>query len=164
MKETGSPKLSFENLEARASVTPSTPPERSSGGHNFIPHTHWRGLERRRACARFDGEGERVLSEPETVSPLIEVMYSSMPVLRWSTRIMLISSVSMISTRVNSLNSEKGKKNTTDQVIKRSKELYGYTPAEKSDENIEWMLRNGYIKEKRHKRGTRGRRWKSEFT
>ena len=84
-------------------------------------------------------------------------MYSSMPVLRWSTRIMLISTVPMISTRVNSLNSEKGK-NNTDLVIKRSKELYGYTPAEKSDENIEWMLRNGYIKEKRRKRGTRGRR------
>jgi len=81
-----------------------------------------------------------------------------MPVLRWSIRIMLISTVPLICTRVNSLNSEKGKKNTTDLVIKRSKELYGYTPEEKSDENIEWMLRNGYIKEKRNKRGTRGRR------
>ena len=83
-----------------------------------------------------------------------------MPVLRWSTHIMLISTVSLISTRVNSLNSEKGKKNNTDLVIKRSKELYGYTPEEKSDENIEWMLRNGYIKEKKkkYKRGTRGRR------
>jgi len=81
-----------------------------------------------------------------------------MPVLRWSTRIILISTVPMIPTRVNSLNSEKGKKNNTDLVIKRSKELYGYTPAEKSDENIEWMLRNGYIKEKRHKRGARRRR------
>jgi len=64
----------------------------------------------------------------------------------------------MISTRVNSLNSEKGKKNATDLVIKRSKEIFGYTPEEKSDENIEWMLRNGYIKEKKYKRGTRGRR------
>ena len=71
--------------------------------------------------------------------------------------IMLISTVSMLSTRVNSLNSAKGKKNTTDNVIKRSKELYGYTTEEKSDENIEWMLRNGYIKEKRNKRGTRVR-------
>ena len=87
-----------------------------------------------------------------------------MPVLRWSTCILFISTVSMISTRVNSLNSEKGKKNSTDLVIKRSKELYGYTLEEKSDENMEWMLRNGYLKEKRHKRGTRGRRRKSEFT
>lgn len=64
----------------------------------------------------------------------------------------------MSSTRVNSLNSEKGKKITTDDVIKLSKKLYGYTPDEKSDENIEWMLRNGYIKEKRKKRGARRRR------
>jgi len=70
----------------------------------------------------------------------------------------------MISTRVNSLSSEKGKENSTNLVIKRSKELYGYTPEEKSDENMEWMLRNGYIKEKRYKRGTRGRRRKTEFT
>ena len=63
----------------------------------------------------------------------------------------------MLSSRVNSLNSEKGK-NTTDNVIKRSKELYGYTPDEKSDDNIEWMLRNGYLKEMKNKRGARGRR------
>ena len=68
-----------------------------------------------------------------------------------------------VSTRVTGLNSEKGK-NSTDQVIKRSKELYGYTPEEKSDENIEWMLQNGYLKEKRHKRGIRGRRTKTELT
>ena len=85
-------------------------------------------------------------------------MASSVPVLRWSTRIILISTVPMIPMRVNSLNSEKGKNNNTDLVIKRSKELYGYTPEEKSDENIEWMLRNGYIKEKRNKRGARRRR------
>ena len=84
--------------------------------------------------------------------------YDEMPVLRWSARIPFISTASMISTRVNSLNSEKEEKNAMDLVIKRSKELYGYTPEEKSDENIEWMLRNGYIKEKRRKRGTRGRR------
>jgi hypothetical protein len=64
----------------------------------------------------------------------------------------------MLSLRVNSLISEKGKKNSTDRVIKKSMELFGYTPEEKSDENIEWMLRNGYIKEKKNKRGTRGRR------
>ncbi len=83
-----------------------------------------------------------------------------MPVLRWSIRITLISTVPMLSTRVNGLNSEKGETNTTDLVIKRSKELYGYTPEEKSDENIEWMLRNGYLKEKKNKRGTRGRQRK----
>jgi hypothetical protein len=60
--------------------------------------------------------------------------------------------------RVNSLISEKGKKNNTDIVIKKSMELFGYTPEEKSNENIEWMLRNGYIKEKKPKRGSRGRR------
>jgi hypothetical protein len=65
---------------------------------------------------------------------------------------------------VNALSSAKSKGNSTDFVIKRSKELYGYTPEEKSDENIAWMLKNGYIKEKRHSRGTRGRRRKSETT
>jgi hypothetical protein len=64
----------------------------------------------------------------------------------------------MVCTRVNGLISEKGKKNNTDLVIKRSKELFGYTPEEKSNENIEWMLRNGYIKERKSKRGARGRR------
>ena len=92
------------------------------------------------------------------MSSLIEVMYSSISVLLWSIRIMLISTVPMLSTRVNGLNSEQGETTTTDLVIKRSKELYGYTPEEKSDENIEWMLRNGYLKEKKNKRGTRGRR------
>jgi hypothetical protein len=70
----------------------------------------------------------------------------------------------MISTRVNALSSVKGKGSSTDYVIKRSKELYGYTPEEKSDENMEWMLQNGYIKEKRHRRGIRGRRRKTEKT
>ena len=60
--------------------------------------------------------------------------------------------------RVNALSSIKIKKRTTDLVIKRSKELYGYTPEEKSNENIKWMLQNGYMKDKKHRRGTRGRR------
>jgi hypothetical protein len=68
----------------------------------------------------------------------------------------------MISTRVTILISENEKKNSTDNVIKRSKELYGYTPEEKSDQNMEWMLQNGYLKKKRHKRGTRGRRTKTK--
>lgn len=68
----------------------------------------------------------------------------------------------MLSTRVTVLISENEKKNSTDNVIKRSKELYGYTPEEKSDQNMEWMLQNGYLKKKRHKRGTRGRRTKTK--
>ncbi len=64
--------------------------------------------------------------------------------------------------RVNALSSIKTKKRTTDLVIKRSKELYGYTPEEKSNENIKWMLQNGYMKDKKHRRGTRGRRSKDE--
>ena len=67
----------------------------------------------------------------------------------------------MISTRVTPLTQEKDSKNSTDLVIKRSKELYGYTPEEKSDQNMEWMLQNGYLKKKRNKRGTRGRRTKT---
>jgi len=59
---------------------------------------------------------------------------------------------------VNDLISENDKKNSTDQVIKRSKELYGYTPEQKSDENMEWMIQNGYLQKKRNKRGKRGRR------
>jgi len=70
----------------------------------------------------------------------------------------------MISTRVNGLNPPKDSKNSTDNVIKRSKELYGYTPEEKSDENMEWMLANGYLQKKRHKRGTRGRRTETKST
>jgi hypothetical protein len=70
----------------------------------------------------------------------------------------------MISKPVNNLSSEKGKKSTTDLVIKLSKALFGYTPNEKSDENMAWMLKNGYMKRKRVKRGTRGKRLKSENT
>jgi len=68
----------------------------------------------------------------------------------------------MVETRVNALSTGKTSNSSTDRVIKRSKDLYGFTPEEKSDENIQWMLQNGYIKEKRHKRGTRGRRRKKE--
>lgn len=59
---------------------------------------------------------------------------------------------------MNDLISENDEKNSTDQVIKRSKELYGYTPEQKSDENMEWMIQNGYLQKKRNKRGKRGRR------
>ncbi len=63
----------------------------------------------------------------------------------------------------DSLNSHKGM-NIGDLVIKRSKELYGYTPEEKSDDNMEWMLQNGYVTLKKYRRGPRIRQQKSEFT
>jgi hypothetical protein len=69
----------------------------------------------------------------------------------------------MRSKRVNSLYSKKGK-NIGDLTIKRSMELYGYTPEEKSDENMEWMLQHGYVTLKKYKYGPRRRRQKSEFT
>jgi len=65
---------------------------------------------------------------------------------------------------VNALSSGKGKRSPTDLIIKRSKELYGYTPEEKSDENMEWMLRKGYLKETRRRRRIRGRRSKTKRT
>jgi len=43
------------------------------------------------------------------------------------------------------LDVEKGKKSSTDLVIEKSVELYGFTPNEKSDENLKWMLENGYL-------------------
>ncbi len=53
---------------------------------------------------------------------------------------------------------KEGKK-VTDIVIERSFELMGCTPDEKSDENLKWMIENGYLKRKtkRHRHGTRGR-------
>ena len=59
---------------------------------------------------------------------------------------------------MNCLISEKGNKLARDLIIERAKELFGYTPEEKSEENIEWMLRNGYLKKKKNKSSTRGRR------
>jgi hypothetical protein len=51
-------------------------------------------------------------------------------------------------------------KNSSDLIIEKSVELYGYTPEEKSDENLEWMRKNGYVikRVEKHRRGTRGRR------
>ena len=65
--------------------------------------------------------------------------------------------------RVNRLDVEKGKKRTTDLVIEKSVELYGFTPNEKSDENLKWMRENGYLVKhaRRYKHGIRGRRSKS---
>jgi hypothetical protein len=65
---------------------------------------------------------------------------------------------------VRKLGVEKEKKSLTDLIIERSVELYGFTPAERSDENIKWMLKNGYlnVQAQKHGRSTRGRRSKSE--
>ncbi len=67
------------------------------------------------------------------------------------------------SVRVSSLVSGSKKKISADLVIEQAKELYGFTLEEKSAENLEWMLNNGYLKKKRARRGTRGRRLKSEI-
>jgi hypothetical protein len=65
---------------------------------------------------------------------------------------------------VSRLGVEKEKKSLTDLIIERSVELYGFTPAERSDENVKWMLENGYLSRQaqKHGRGSRGRRSKSE--
>ena len=67
---------------------------------------------------------------------------------------------------MNGLGSEKGKRSSTDLVIEKSVELYGFTPDEKSNENLEWMRKNGYLSErvKRHKRGTRGRHARAKIS
>ena len=36
------------------------------------------------------------------------------------------------------------KKDSADDVIKRSIEIFGLSPQEISDSNVEWMRRNGY--------------------
>jgi hypothetical protein len=61
---------------------------------------------------------------------------------------------------VSRLDVEKGKKSFTDLIIERSVELYGFSPDEKSDENLKWMRENGYqIRQaRRNRHGTRGRR------
>jgi len=35
-------------------------------------------------------------------------------------------------------------KKFSDLVVKKSIELFGFTPKEKSDQNLKWMLENGY--------------------
>jgi len=76
----------------------------------------------------------------------------------------LITRLLLIATRVIRLGKEREGKKFTDIVIERSYELLGCTPDEKSDENMKWMIENGYLKKKtkRYRRGTRGRISKSE--
>jgi hypothetical protein len=60
---------------------------------------------------------------------------------------------------VSSLGLEKEKKSSTDLLIERSVKLYGFTPEERSDENLKWMRENGYeIKPVRRRSRARGRR------
>ena len=72
----------------------------------------------------------------------------------------LLGRLLYVTTRVSKLDVEKGKKSSTDLVIEKCVELYGFTPSEKSDENLKWMRENRYQikKVQRHRRGTRGRR------
>ena len=64
-----------------------------------------------------------------------------------------------LTTRGNNLSVEKEKKSLTDLIIERSVELYGFTPDERSDENLKWMRENGYGVKQMRKRGReRGRR------
>ena len=42
--------------------------------------------------------------------------------------------------------SQENKKETTDQIIERSIELFGLTPEEISDRNVKWMRKKGFKK------------------
>jgi hypothetical protein len=46
---------------------------------------------------------------------------------------------------------ESKKKKFSDLVIEQSKELLGYTPEQRSAENLKWMLQNGYFTKKQSK-------------
>jgi len=58
-------------------------------------------------------------------------------------QVCLLGRLLNVTTRVNRLDVEKVK-SLTDLVIEKSVELYGFTPSEKSEENLKWMLENGY--------------------
>jgi len=64
---------------------------------------------------------------------------------------------------VNKLRVEK-KKKSTDIIIEKSVELFGFTPDEMSDDNQNWMIENGYInkRSKKHWRDLRGKYQKRE--
>lgn len=48
------------------------------------------------------------------------------------------------------LSEKREEKSFSDRVIEKSVELFGFTPDEKSDKNLEWMRQNGYLV--KHKR------------
>ena len=72
---------------------------------------------------------------------------------------MFIRTTVDVNTHVNTPVIEKGKKSSTDLVIEKSVQLYGFTPNEKSDENLKWMRANGYLikQVQKYRRGTRER-------
>ena len=73
----------------------------------------------------------------------------------WDNYASLLVPLCMLSMRVNLLISESKKK--TDLIIERSKMLYGYTPEEKTKENLEWMRVRGYLTTKRNRVGKPGK-------
>ena len=49
---------------------------------------------------------------------------------------------------------DNNKKKFSDRVREKSVELFGFTPDERSDSNLKWMLENGYrIKQRRGRPG-----------
>jgi len=58
---------------------------------------------------------------------------------------------------MSELNEKRAGKSFSDRVIEKSVELFGFTPDEKSDKNLEWMRQNRYLvkhKRMRHKRSS----------
>ena len=56
---------------------------------------------------------------------------------------------------MSGLSVKRAEKSCSDRVIEKSVELFGFTPDEKSDKNMEWMRQNGYLvkhKRVRHQR------------
>jgi hypothetical protein len=76
----------------------------------------------------------------------------------------LLGRLFYVTTRVNRLDVVKGKKSSTDLLIEKSVERYGFTPNEKSDENLKWMRENGYLSKhaQKDKQGIRRKGSKSE--
>lgn len=60
--------------------------------------------------------------------------------------------------------SDEDKKSLTEKVIEKAVELYDFTPDERSNDNLDWMVENGYMtkQDMEHKRGIRRRGSKSE--
>jgi hypothetical protein len=56
---------------------------------------------------------------------------------------------------VYELGEERRKKHSSDRIIEKSVELFGYTPDEKSDKNLEWMREHGYLKKQKKERHQR---------
>jgi hypothetical protein len=56
---------------------------------------------------------------------------------------------------VYELGEERRKKHSSDRIIEKSVELFGYTPDEKSDKNLKWMREHGYLKKQKKVRHQR---------